>query len=188
MALQQALEVAGRLRDSPNLLEPPQPEQLMVRSLGDGGWIDEWEEPAPIQVRLPQSLCEESVAALRQQLARQPSRLEVDLYGLSGVREGASGRPYLGYHFLIVESKTGFIVGGDLLLAEPSFKEIWSQVPKRFVDALTRLGGLPAEIVVRREKLHHYLAPTAGQLRIKISRSDRLPALDQVRREFERRM
>jgi hypothetical protein len=188
VALQQSLEVTGRLRENPSLREPPQPEHLMVRSLGDGGWIDEWEEPAPIQVRLRAVLREDSAAALRRQLARQPAKLEVDLYGLTGIRDKESGRPYLGYHFLAVESKTGFIVAGDLLLAEPSFEEMWVQVPARFVDAVTRFGGLPAEIVVRREKLHHYLAPMAKQLGIKVSRSDRLPVLDHVRREFEGRM
>jgi hypothetical protein len=188
MALQQSLEVAIRLKENPSLLDPPQPEQLLVRSFGDGGWIDEWAEPAPVQVRLPAQLHEESVAALQQQLVIQPWKLEVDLYGLSSIREREGGRPYLGHHLLIVESTSGFIAGGDLLLADPSFEEMWVQVPRRVVEAAIRLGGLPAEIVVRREKLHHYLAPTAGQLGIKVSTSDRLPALDQVRRELERRM
>ena len=188
VALQQSLEVAGRLQENPSLLEPPRPELLMVRSLGDRGWQDEWVEPAPVQVRLPALLHEESVAALQQQLVIQPWKLEVGLYGLSGIREREGGRPYLGYHLMVVESTSGFIAGGDLPLGEPSFEEMWVQVPRRFVEAAIRLGGLPAEIAVRREKLHHYLAPTAGQLGIKVSTSDRLPALDLVRRELERRM
>jgi hypothetical protein len=188
VALKQSLEVASRLRENPSLLESPRPEQLMIRSLGDRGWLDEWVEPAPIQVRLPAVLREESAAALRRKLTMRPWKLEVDLYGMSGIREREGGRPYLGYHLMIVESTSGTIVGGDLLVAEPSFEEMWVQVPRRLIDAMTRLGSLPTEIVVRREKLREYLEPTAVQLGIKVSVSERLPVLDRVRREFERRM
>ena len=187
-ALQQALDVATRLRDNPSLLEPLQPGHLMIRSLGDRGWIDEWVEPASIQVRRPPELRAESVVALREKFVIQPWRLEADLYGMSAIRERGDRRPYLGYHLLIVESRSGFIVGGDLLVADPSFEEMWVQIPGRFIGAMTRLGSLPSEIVVRSEKLRYYLEPVAEQLGIKIRRSGRLPALDNVRREFERRM
>jgi hypothetical protein len=160
----------------------------MVRSLGDRGWIDEWVEPASIRVRRPPQLREESVVALREKFVIQPWRLEVDLYGMSAIRERGDRRPYLGYHLLIVESTRGFIIGGDLLVADPSFEEMWVQVPGRFVGTMTRLRSLPSEIVVRSEKLLYYLEPMAEQLGIKISLSGRLPALDRIRREFERRM
>ena len=188
VALQQALDVATRLRDDPSLLKPLRPGHLMIRSLGDRGWNDECVEPASIQVRRPPQLLAESVAALREKLGIQPWRLEVDLYGMSAIRERGDRRPYLGYHLLIVESTSGFIVGGDLLVADPSFEEMWVQVPGRFVGAMTQFGSLPSEVVVRSEKLRYYLEPMAKQLGIKIRMSGRLPALDKVRREFERRM
>lgn len=188
VALQQALGVALRLKETPSLLEPPQPELLMVRTLGDEGWVDGWAEPGSLRVHLPSLLREDTAAALRQGLARQPWSLEVDLYGLTGIRNEEGRRPYLGYHLMIVESTSGFILGGQMLTAEPSFEDMWVDAPRHLVDALLRLKALPTEIVVRREKLQYYLEPVAEQLGIQVRLAERLPVLDPLRREFEQRM
>jgi hypothetical protein len=188
VALQQAHGIAGRIRQDPTLLEPPRPELFLVRTLGNEGWIDEWLEPAPVPVRLPPLLEEDSAAALQERLTRRYMKLEVDVYGLTKVRDRKGDRPYLAYHLLIVDRASGYILGADLLLADPSFEEMWVQIPKRIVDALARWGALPSEIRLGREKLFYYLEPIAGQLGIKINRPKRLPALERVRADFERMM
>jgi hypothetical protein len=137
---------------------------------------------------MPPVLDEDSVAELRQDFPAQPFRLEVDLYGLTTIQEKEDPRPYLGYHLMVVEAESGFITGADILIAKPSLEEMWVQVPMRLLNAVTSLGGLPSEIVVRSERLHYLLAPVAGQLGIRLLVSRRLPALDQARRSFERMM
>lgn len=188
IALQKVFEVAARLKEDPSLLQPPKKSHFLIHTQTGQGWAEEWLEPEPFQIRMPPRLEEESAAALRQELRSGLPRVEVDLFGIAGIRDKGDPRPYLGYYLMIVESGRGFILGGDLLIADPSFQEMWAKVPVRFLSALTQVGALPSEIWVRNGRLRYFLEPMARQLGIRVKVSRRLPALDEARKPFERRM
>jgi hypothetical protein len=186
VALEQTIDLTERLKENRRLLEPPMPGQFLICNLTEQGWVDEWLEAEPVRLPLPLQLHEQSVAALRQRFPQEPSRLEVDLYGRVTIQDKEDSRPYLGYHLLLVDAASGFIVGGDILVAKPSLDEMWRQVPVRLLNAATLLGHLPSEIAVPRERLHTLLEPMAQQLGIRLYLSGRLPALEQAKRAFDR--
>ena len=97
-------------------------------------------------------------------------------------------RPYLGYHLMLVESERGFIVGADMLVAKPSWDEMWFQLPVRVLEALLSSGILPVEIAVRRERLAYFMRGICEQLGIRLELVDRLPELDRAQRAFNRMM
>jgi hypothetical protein len=129
---------------------------------------------------------EEQVALVRRKLGVKLRRLEVDLSGVCRIQDKDDPRPYLGYHLMLVESESGFIVGSDLLVAKPSWDEMWFQLPVRVLEALLSSGILPAEIAVRRERLAYFLGTICEQLGIRLQLVDRLPALDRADRAFDR--
>ena len=194
LALQQALEVALRVREDPTLLDPLQEGLYLVRTPERRGealaWKDEWMRPPPLEARpSPPPIEEADLAAMRAQLPRRPIGLEVDLFIMPVyIRDKDDPRPYFPYILLAVESKSGFVLGSELLAPKPSLDAVWAKAPERFVDALRRLGVIPAKIFVARERVWRLLEPVATPLGIRLVQARSLPALERARAFLEQGM
>jgi len=176
------------------LLDPLQEGLYLVRTPERRGealaWKDEWMRPPPLEARpSPPPIEEADLAAMRAQLPRRPIGLEVDLFIMPVyVRDKDDPRPYFPYILLAVESKSGFVLGSELLAPKPSLDAVWAKAPERFVDALRRLGVIPARIFVARERVWRLLEPVATALGIRLVQARSLPALERARAFLEQGM
>jgi len=187
LALQQTVEMAPRLKVDPMLLEP-RDGHFLVRSWTEQGWVEEWLAPEPIPISGVMVLDEADAARLKQHLTSRIKKVEVDMYGLTVIRSDQDARPYVGYHFLVVDSEQGLNLGSDLLVADPSFDDMWMNLPNHLLKAMTHAGSLPENMAVRSERIAFFLAPLAEQLNIRLKVVKSLPSLDRARRAYDRMM
>ncbi len=188
-ALEQALDVALRVRESPDLLNPLREGIYLVRVPTQQGevltWRDEWLTPPPPQTPPPPTIPKADVAAARH-LPRRNILLEVELFAMPApVREKEDPRPYFLYNLMAVEARSGYIVGTKLLTPKPSLDAMWARVPEVFLQMLHHLNGLPAGVAVSRQRLYEFLKPTATALGIPLTKTRRLRALEQARKALE---
>ncbi len=186
LALWQTAEMAPRLKADPMLLEPTDDGRFLVRTRTVQGWVEEWLAPEPIPLPGIMVLDKADADRLKQHFASRIKKVEVDMYGLTVIRNDEDARPYVGYHFMVVESEQGLILGSDLLVADPSFDDMWMNLPNHLLKTITHAGILPKDMAVRSERIAFFLAPLAEQLDIRLRVAKRLPALDQARRVFDR--
>jgi hypothetical protein len=190
VAIEQALDVSRRLLDGWEMVDPSEEQdQYLFRVQTELGWEDQWLRPEPVPVRPPPVVDTRRMERMRNELPRQDFTLEIDLFALTTfVKDKEDERPYLPYHLMVVEAETGFIIGGELLVAKPSLDAVWEQVGHKLLDAVERLGGRPYRIAVQSERLQNLLVPITAGLGIRLQFADRLPALDEAREIMERWM
>ncbi len=187
VALEQAMDVIHRLEKDPDLLEPEEEGQYLVRVLTERGWEDQWLVPPPTPMPAPPPVDTRRLATLREKLPRQAFTLEAELFAFpSYIRDGDDPRPYVPYALMVVEAQSGFLLGTELMLAQPSLDAVWEQTIAKFLDMVGRAGSLPQRIAVRDERLYNLLMPVAAGLGIQIKQSRRLPALEQARVALQR--
>jgi hypothetical protein len=189
VGLEQALIVAQRVYDDPDLLEPPDDggDEYLVRIQKLDGWADEWLAPEPAEQLSMPMVNPERLAAIRDRLPSRGFALEVDLFAMpQWVKEEEDPRPLLAYHFMVVEANSGFVVVGDVLLAKPSFPAMWAQAQVTLLQAFDTMESIPQLIAVRDERLAEIVAPIASSLGIETVVSGTLPALDEARATLER--
>jgi len=87
---------------------------------------------------------------------------------------------------MVVESRSGLILGMELMLARPSLAAVEEQSLTKFMDLISQGGSLPQQIAVRNERLYHLLTPLAAGLGIQLRQAHRMPAPDQARGALQR--
>ena len=115
--------------------------------------------------------------------------VQADLFLMpSPIKEKEDPWPYFPYNLMMVEARSGVILGTDLLAPKPSLDTVWAKVPEAFLNVLRRLGSLPTEVAVRSERLYELLKPVTAGLGIRLTRQRSLPALDQAKAHLEQWM
>lgn len=190
--LQQAQEVALRVREDPALLDPLSEGTCLIRTPEKRGnvleWRDEWVKlPPPVGMRLPEvKVNEEELASMRSKLPRQPMRLEADVFLLPAyIQERKGERPFLTYHLMVVDAASGFILGADVLDPRPTLDVMWAKAADAFVKAIRTLGFVPSQVVVSNRRMESLLRPIAAGLGIQLKLVRSLPALQAARASLE---
>lgn len=175
VALCQAIEVATRLRDNPDLLDPPDgdKELYFVRVLEGGTWMDRWQTPAAYEAPKPVPLLDE-VRVARIERGKFPRRAtwHAACVVLPMVIEEGD-RPYYPCGFPVL-SDEGIALGMDLL--KPW--EVEHALRDKFLDLVEKLKCLPGLLLVASEEAFRLLEPIAGRLGFRIQQADRLPAIE----------
>ena len=148
-----------------------------------GQWRDRWLTPAPLAkpVPLPVPLDEVRLQRIKNAIQAYPGTWEVDGFYMTDAVDG-DDRPYYPHMLLCVDHDSGFILGTTL--ANPA---TW---PSEFVEAV--LNGIeqskfiPAKLLLRKEDLRVLFEPLAARLGIQLEITKKLPAVDRVKREFEK--
>jgi hypothetical protein len=186
VALEQVVEVTGRLAKNRTLLNPPREGHVLVRSLTVSGWADEWFLPPAPPERILPPVDATRLAALRQKLPSSRHNLQVDIFPLPGsFKDKDDPRPYLAYNMLVVDAASTFILATEVLSPKPTLDALWDQAPEKLLGVLIRFGSLPKQITVRRPWFRRLLGATVTGLGSQIKLAHRLPALDEVRANFE---
>ncbi len=190
-ALEQAVDVALRFRENPELLAPPDEDSCLVRTPHeqDGAlvWEDRVETVPPVEPEsIPIPMDMGALAALKR-LPRVENVLEVDFF-LVPIPVGERGeRPRVPHMLLVVESESGFIVGSELLEAEPSVQAMWGMVPLKLVGLLRRLKVMPKQIRVGSPLLSQVLQPLAEELGFEVKLTSALRSLAEAKESLMER-
>jgi hypothetical protein len=188
VALEQALVVARRVYDEPDLLEPSDDEgdEYLVRVPTDEGWINEWLVPEPAAPPAMPQPDRPRLAQVRENLPKANTALEVDLFPVPQyVKEKEDPRPFLVYSFLIVDGGSGMILGTEVLLAKAGYPAMWAEAQVGLLALIERLGGVPEIVAVRDQRVADIVAPVVAGLGARLIISAVLPALDEARAAFE---
>jgi len=180
LALQQAKDIALRMKENPDLLIPPNDsddddERYLVRVQQGGQWQDTW-QIAP-EYEPPQMVPVVNEAALLQlqhaQLPKQGTWESECLPLPMPVKEGS--RPFFPYGFIVV-SDNGIPLGFELL--RPAALE--QEVPEKFMDLIRGMQHLPLVLRVASDQAFSLLEPIAARLGVTVEQVDDLPMLRTV--------
>lgn len=184
-ALEQTLQVAPRIREDPGILEPDGEQEYLARvphEEGDGlVWEDHVVSVLPPEPELISMLTDFDALERLQELPRRPMTVEIDMF-VYPARIGERGaRLRYAYQLLAVESRSGFVLGSEMLVPDPTEKAMYGRVPASVSRLLAGAGVLPQEVRVRSPLLFQLLESLADDLGITVVETPRLPALDQAR-------
>lgn len=183
VALRQAVEVATRFRDNPDLLDSPDgdSELYFVRVLEEETWENRWQRPAPYKARLSVPLLDE-VRLARIQRSKFPRRTTwYAAYVVLPMVIEEGDRPYYPCGFPVL-SEEGMALGIDLF--KPG--EVEHALGDKFLNLVEKLKCLPEHLLVANEEAFHLLEPIAGRLGFQIKQADRLPAIEAFLRNMEK--
>ena len=189
-ALEQLVEVAPRFREDQTLRKELRKQRYLIRVPEQEGDTLVWHDViGPVEPPESPSISIEVSNKLMEAIRRLPQgnlQVEADFWP-APVRIGKAGeRPQVGYMLLVVEARNGFVVGQDVLTAEPSLEAMYGSVPGRLLQSFVPLGMRPSVVNVRSPLLASLLTPVAGVLGMQIKRVRRLPALAEAQAELDR--
>ncbi len=182
VVLQQAIEVCLRLRDDKNILNQPGEGLYLVRTYSKDQWMDEWSTPEPLPENAVKAVKLDDLALQRIKTNVRPSTSawEIDFFHVPApVDEG--GRPYYPYAIIIVDKENGFILDTCISEPEKAFPEFVSQL----LACIEKNGIIPVELLVKRQEAAELFLPVADKLGIRLSKVERLPAVDEARSSME---
>ncbi|WP_236011730.1 DUF6930 domain-containing protein [Alicyclobacillus fructus] len=186
VALSQATVVASRIRQQSDLLEPPQPNQILTRRRVKDGtsfeWIDVWTETPQYTLSAseipPIRVDEVILKRIRRQETRR-GEWEVDIfYAPFAVEEGE--RPMFPRMLMCVDHASGIVLQVHAAAHETYAQE---SVDKLLETMLA--GGCPATFLFQRPEVGTLLRPIAEGLGIELRQEDWLPALEEAREALE---
>lgn len=184
-ALEQLLEVAPRVREDEDILTPTDDdEEYLVRVSREENGKLVWEdkivkvsEPAPLPA-IKTQLDPKKIEQLRQKKLVNRS-IELDVRMLpTPVKE--KGRPFFPYIMLIADSKSGMILGMDMLQPLPSIAAMRADAPNHLLSFLLKLDVIAHPIVVSSEWLAEALTPLANESGLKLVQTDSLPGVEEA--------
>jgi len=182
VALRQAVDVALRFRDDPELLTPPLKNRYLVRvprrERGGTVWRDEWLEPVPLDKEGSGAEPTDTNHLDRVRLLNLECQgiWEVDFFYFPQAVQEKEERPYYPRTILVVDHYSSLVL--ECHLAKP--EGFASELQEAFLEVVERIGVLPREVLVKREESFRLLEPIASRLRIKLRKVKGLPALEEA--------
>jgi len=183
-ALEQAVQVAARVKNDPSLLESKDHSTLVrVAEKRDGKivWHDKWMDPQSddsfsVAVPLPDP---KRIEKIKDKHFSVMGTWEADFeYQAEPVK--GEGRPYFPMLFLIAHHETEMILGFSL-----APQDDLAALQEVFLKAIEDNHAIPAHVWVRKPLVAEALAPIAEALGFDISSGNRLDAIAQVRRHMK---
>jgi hypothetical protein len=184
-ALEQAMEVAQRFKEDPAMLEPADEESYLVRVprevKGSLVWEDEVVSvPPPEPESIPVVMDVEALERVKQ-LPWGEGILEIDFFVFPAPIREKGARPYFPHLLLVVESRSGMILGTELLAPDPGLLEMWGSIPVQVVYQIARMGAVPRQIRVRSPQLFGLLQLLEEDLGFEVRAAPELPSLDEAK-------
>jgi hypothetical protein len=184
LALEQAIDVAARCKEEPDLLTPARPGLFLVRvpeRRADGWeWHDAWRAPDPRRPSAVEGppIDEERLQKVRETAARVRDTWEADVfYFPQAVKDKEDERPYYPQAIFCVDQRSGLVLMMELVREDL----LAATLVEQFLQLLERLRQAPREVQVRRQEAYDLLAPAASRLGIRLKTVRRLKAADAMR-------
>jgi len=183
LCLWQAIDVALRFKDDPEMLNPPTENRYLVRVPKKGktglSWRDVWMEPLPLQKGeiIVEPIDMIRLEKIKRRIPYRQGVWEVDYFYYSHAVKEKEERPFYPYITLWVEQHSGFILSHDL--AKPA--ECISEFQGQFLKLAENYKTLPQEILVKKEEIFTLLKPIASKLGINLRRVKSLRMLEDAK-------
>ncbi len=178
--LRQAVEVATRAKERPDLLEPPSDGLVFGRlprreSANRTAWQDEWVEPEPWEPPSPPPLHIDEIRlhGLKTRATHTIGVWELGTFSVPGQLMDAE-RPYFSVAVLCVDASTGLIV--FIHVADP--RRWHEEVLEPLLHAVEEYSVLPAALVTMEPQVVELLAPPAAKLGVSVERIAHLPCFE----------
>lgn len=186
-ALEQLLVVAPLVKEDRSLLlADKKPYSVMTRMQESPG--GPWDHRAHVFPPVATTFRVEAPADLMSEVAAMTKRvgsIEVDVFP-GFMRIGKKDeRPQNPYVLLAVEPESRFVLGINMLTVDTTLEAMWATLPEKLLRMLTKNGIRPSAFTVRTPWVGMVLDAPCSALDIELQRRSQLPALDEVRRDFE---
>ncbi|MGI8467167.1 MAG: DUF7309 domain-containing protein [Pyrinomonadaceae bacterium] len=188
-AIEQALEVAPRVRENPEILDDESDtknEVVLMRGAEKQGaklvWRDERREIQPpaeeeFTIAIPQGLIDELKAFPQ----AKNFVLEAALFIMPNPIAEKGKRPYFPKMLMLADGRSGMIAGFQLIAPKETDAENYVEISRHFFEALRKTEVRPQEILVGSDLLFDLLKGINQQLNIKLRQTDDLPAVEAAR-------
>ena len=181
----QVMEGALRIKEKTDLLTSSRKNGYLVRipeRVGETlAWKEEWLEPSPVKKTgqdVP-PVDELRLQRIKRNVSRRQGVWEIDqFYSPSVVNEG--GRPYFPYVFLWVDHDTGLVLN----VRVAGLSNYQADFQDQLMGLVEKLKFIPNEIWFGNEEPLKLSEPIASTLGIKLTRVNRLPALEKAKKHL----
>ena len=181
----QVMEVALRIKEKTDLLTSSRKNGYLVRipeKVGETlAWKEEWLDPPPVEKTgqdVP-PVDELRLQRIKRNVSRRQGVWEIDqFYSPSVVNEG--GRPYFPYVFLWVDHDTGLVLN----VRVAGLSNYQADFQDQLMGLVEKLKFIPNEIWFGNEQPLKLSEPIASTLGIKLTRVNRLPALEKAKKHL----
>lgn len=183
-ALEQAIDVALRLKADRAILPPANGNRFLVRTCQQLDGSLRWEdrivsvplpEPQPVRIEIDGRVIE----GLKR-LPRSKEIVEMDLVTVPTNIYEPGQRPYRPKALLVVDRDTDLLIGAEMLSPEPTQEATWAKIPNVALQQLLQAGIMPKQISVRSFVLQELLGAVAEYGAFEVKRVNDLRALDRV--------
>jgi hypothetical protein len=187
--LGQVLEVAPRVEEDPDILEPEGDNAYLVRVAEQDGdsltWRDEIMTIGPPEAEHTTIEIDPKLIDTVRQLPRAEYAIEVDCFMLPSMIQERQQRPYFPYVFMMMDADRGIIINTEMLSPLPSLEQMWGQIGLHVLRNLAKVGAVPAEIRVSNSRVYAMLIPFARELDLNLKEAMYLPMLEDARDNLE---
>jgi hypothetical protein len=192
IALEQARDVALRVRNEPDLLLRGTADEFLVRrlELADEGmrWVDEYLAPAAPERTSPldrSTLDHALLERISRNITARTGTWEVDhRFVPTPIQQNPHERPYFPRALTIVDAATGFVFHTHL--SDP--REQLSGARNEVLRVMSRVGTVPSVMHITRPDVMDIVLPVANALAIDVQQMKRLPETERFHREMGKMM
>lgn len=183
--LEQVLAFAPRVKETNTFFDSFQEQRFLIRVAHQVEQKLVWEDqmtyvpfvpPEPLKIPID--------ARLLIQFSKLPTSkatIEFDVFNMMSPTLDDDRRPFLPYMLLMVDAKSGTIIGQEIFRPEPDIDSIWMRVPNSLMEqCINGLRARPVAIHVGSEYLYGICQALAKQMSVKILLKEELPALDEA--------
>ena len=182
--LEQVLDIAPRFARDNSLVFVRSDSAMLVRkpvSTAHGvTWEDSYQRITPDNKGTGTFYVNVKLLERLRNMPTQKVTIEMDVFMLPTPIQEGKGRPFFAYNLLLVEGRSGYILGTEMMYVKTTLAEMWTRVPEAVLRELVRINVKPAVIKARPGPLNDLLAPIVSEIGVSLQTSRRLRYLDEA--------
>jgi len=188
VVLEQAINVVTRLKEDPELFEPLNQNLILVRTLrklrNKTVWQDEWLSPKIYEKSKIFHFTSEGREILKniKNELKPKGVWEIGAFVYDILVHNAEGRPFFPRAIVWVDHSSDFIF--KILMVEPA--EYEDKVAEGTIDLINTLGFFPEKILTYGENIYEISRLLGVMLDIEVEKTNRINALEHIKRDMRR--
>lgn len=180
IALRLTMGVAERIKEAPDLLNPPEEGHYLVlykEKQDDDGWREKWVKPAPYEKRKVEASVDDlRLARIVAGSQRVEDSWEVDFFFAPFVVDEGE-RPFFPYVALFTVHKVDYVLNFSLAL----YSDFEGEFQFAFLEFLEKTKILPKTIMVKKDVVYDFFKPAADRLGITVKKVKNLKSVKNVK-------
>jgi hypothetical protein len=183
LAIEQAMEVCGRVKEHPDLLDVEDDDLFLVRVAEKKGksfvWRDEWLKPLPPKPveRRPLTIDQFRLQKISQSTNIVDAIWEFDYFYLPRAVQDGKERPYFPLLLLWGDHESLFIFSNEMAKQTDYPTHIITQL----LNVIERTQSIPEQVWVKKQEVFEMLRSVTSALGIKIKLQKQLTSINAIR-------